>query len=87
MRFEDAVVVKADKYAIGTETLSGRHYVSFPVSNGFVDYEEYYEITPTDFERYRDDPPTARTFVDECRRRQHDELLMVKPGRLRGNPI
>jgi hypothetical protein len=87
MHFVDAIVVKADRFAIGTETISGRHYVSFPVSNGFVDYEEYYEISPVDFASYCGDPSLARPLVAECRRRQHDDLLMVKPGRLRGNPI
>lgn len=87
MHFEDAIVVKAARYAIGTEAVSGRHYVSFPVSNGFVDYEEYYEISPTDFARYCGDPALALPLVDECRRRRHDDRLMVKPGRLRGNPV
>lgn len=44
--FNDTYFSRDDRYFLGIESTSGRHYVSIPVSNGIVDYEGYYEITP-----------------------------------------
>ncbi len=41
MKFSDTFVSREDRYSIGAELDSGRPYVSIPVSNGVVDYEEY----------------------------------------------
>jgi hypothetical protein len=35
---------------------------------------------------YLADPALVRPFVEECRRGEHDDLLMEKPGRNRGIP-
>ena len=45
MKFSDVFVSREDRYSIGAELDSGGHYVSIPVSNGVVDYEEYYAIS------------------------------------------
>ncbi|MFB9308840.1 hypothetical protein ACFFRL_06490 [Agromyces hippuratus] len=66
---------------------SGRQYAAFPVSNGVVDYEEYYELSTERYEQFRADPTAAVVFIEECRRHEHDELLMQKPGRNRGTPV
>jgi hypothetical protein len=87
MKFKDVVVKRDERYSVGTEEDSGKHYVSIPVSNGMVDYEEYYEIDQPTFERYRADPDSARDFVERCRRREVDHLLIVKPGKNRGTAI
>jgi len=59
--------MREERYSVGVEEDSGKHYVSIPVSNGLVDYEEYYEIDQRTFERYRADPDSARDFVMRCR--------------------
>lgn len=87
MRFEDHVVVKQERYSIGLDRETGQFFISFPVSNGLVEYEEYYSL---DEEAYRGAMTAlARIsdFVSECRDRKHDDILIVKPGRLRGEPI
>jgi hypothetical protein len=33
------------------------------------------------------DAVLALAFVEECRRREHDDLLLVKPGWNRGVPV
>ena len=45
MNFEDTYYSSEYEYSIGVESTLGRHYASIPVSNGIVDYEEYYELT------------------------------------------
>lgn len=87
MRFSDAFASKEDRYSIGTEIDSGRLYVSIPVSAGVVDYEEYYAISPEQFDTFLADRSVAIEFVEACRRREHDDLLILKPGTNRGTPV
>ncbi len=86
MNCEDRFFSRADRYSLGIETESERYYASFPVSTGLVDYEEYYEITPDQFQRFLDDRAAAIEFVESCRRHEHDELLLQQPGWNRGVP-
>ncbi len=86
MRFSDVFVSREDRYSIGTELDSGRDYISIPVSNGLVDYEEYYAISPRQSEVFLSDRTAAVTFVEACRRHEHDNLLIQKPGTNRGTP-
>jgi hypothetical protein len=74
-------------FSIGVEETTGRFYVSIPVSNGLVDYEEYYEIDRASFELFQNDIDAAVDFVMKCRRRELDELLIEKPGTNRGSAI
>jgi hypothetical protein len=87
MKFKDVAVNRDERYALGIEEDSGKYYVSIPVSNGMVDYEEYYEIDKPTFERYRADLDSARDLVERARKRQEDERLIVKPGSNRGTAV
>ena len=87
MTFNDLYINRGDFFSMGIEEQSGRFYVSFPVSNGFADYEEYYEIDEAHFELFKRDIDAANLFVMQCRRREMDQLLMVKPGSNRGSAI
>ena len=84
MKFGDVFVNAAERFTVGVEGVSGRYYVSFPVRNEFAEYEEYYEIDQGQFELFQRDLSAALEFVTACRGREKDELLLVKPGRLRG---
>ena len=61
--------------------------MSIPVSNGLVDYEEYYAISAEKSELFQAEPSTAIDFVEACRRHEHDDLLIQKPGSNRGTPV
>lgn len=84
--FEAVHVDRAERWALERDPASGRAFVSFPVSNPYTDYLEYYEIDAATFERFAADPDQARGFVDLAKRRQLDHLLLLAPGRLRGHP-
>lgn len=86
LRLKDIVVCKKGRFSIGVEESSGKFYVSIPVSNSRVDYEEYYEIDEATFARYQADLHAALDFAERCRRRDADELLMFDPGKDRGVP-
>lgn len=87
MKFEDTYFSREDRYSIGVESSSGRFYASIPVSNGIVDYEEYYELTPDQYNEFLRDAAAAVEFVESCRRRERDDLLLQRPGNNRGIPV
>jgi hypothetical protein len=86
IRFNDSTVVAEHRYSLGN-TDDGRHYLSIPVRNPYVEYEEYFEIDSDQFGRFSQNPQQAVAFAEACRRREKDALLIVPPGRLRGTPI
>jgi hypothetical protein len=87
MKFNDTYFPTEDRYSLGVESTSGQSYASIPVSNGIVDYEEYYAITPEQFDEFLADRLAALQFVESCRRHEHDDLLIEKPGSNRGTPV
>jgi len=76
----------ANRFSIEWDEEKGEHYISFPVSNSYVDYEEHYKISEEKFSEYLSDMNSALEFVRECKERKHDYLLLQNPGRLRGIP-
>ena len=87
MKFTDTLVQRDERFALGLEETTGKFYLSIPVSNGLVDYEEYYELDRAAYERYLADPKAALPFVQRCRAREEDARLIVKPGSNRGAAV
>lgn len=87
MRFIDSFFVREGMYAVGRDMEQGGWYFSIPVSLGVADYEEYYSIPAEVAESFRINPDDAIAFADKCRRRECDDLLIVKPGKIRGSAI
>ena len=85
-RFRDEFVSHEHFFALGRDARSGKAYLAIPVSNRLVDYEEYYEISEESLERFAADPCAAEEFVEACRARRKDDLLILKPGPDRGVP-
>ncbi|MGZ7460256.1 hypothetical protein ACXPVS_27065 [Pseudomonas sp. Ma2-10] len=84
MKFNDTIVNTDERFTIGTEEATGRYYVSIPVSNRLVDYDEYYEISKESYELFLKNSSAALSYVERCRARQEDESLMFNPGADRG---
>ncbi|WP_263260604.1 hypothetical protein [Pseudomonas sp. RIT-PI-S] len=87
MKFKATFINREKMFSLGIEETSSRLYVSFPVSNRMVDYEEYYEIDRLRFELFQKDVEAAVAFVMKCRRQELDELLIQNPGTNRGTTI
>jgi hypothetical protein len=87
MKFDDIYTAHEDRFSIGIERSSGRYYLSIPVSNGLVEYEEYYEIDRFLFDRINDCFEDARGIAKKSRMRLNDEKLIEQPGERRGSPI
>ena len=81
------VIRQDDRYGLGVDADSGKYFLAIPVTNGVADYNEYYEISRDVFDRYVSEPAEALKFAEECRLREHDELLILQPGWNRGIPI
>lgn len=84
MKFKDTCFSREERFAIGIEEESGRYYLSIPVTNGAADYDEFYEISASDYQIYVDDLTVAIDFARQCKRREKDALLMMRPGSNRG---
>lgn len=84
MNFKDIKIDSLEKFSIGIEEESGRYYLSIPVSNNFVDYEEFYVLETEQFDSYLHDMSKTLTFVKKCRNREMDNLILIKPGKNRG---
>lgn len=86
MKPQDAFFSREDRYSLGLDLESNRHYASLPVSNRMVDYEEYFVLSDVEYANYLANPTAAIAFIDECRRHEHDDRLMQPPGSDRGTP-
>lgn len=85
-RFEEVAFSKEERYALEIDRKTGKPCISFPVFNGLVEYNEYYEIDQASFERFQADLDSAREFVARCRNREMDHLMIGKPAPRRGSP-
>lgn len=74
------------RFSLEIEEESGRTFVAIPVSNRMADYLEWYEVDAPTFQRYRINPALAYGFVERCKRRELDHLLLFPPGSDRGVP-
>lgn len=80
-----AVLVHRDRrFSLDVDQESGRTFVAIPVRNQMTEYDEYYEVSREDFERYLASPPLAFEFVERAKRRELDHLLLYPPGSDRG---
>ncbi|MFJ7283507.1 hypothetical protein [Pseudomonas sp. NPDC099000] len=84
MKFYDTLTNISERFSIGIELETERLYVSIPVSNRLVDYEEYYQIDRVAYDLYMSNPTAALDFVKLCRNREVDNLLIFAPGTDRG---
>lgn len=85
--FEDLYISYEHHFSLGAEIMFGLRYLSFPVSTGLVDYEEYYALNTEESERFCKDPELALPLLASCRRREQDGRLMQQlPVSNRGTP-
>lgn len=75
------------RFSIGQEQQSGRYYLSIPVANRWVDYEEYYEISKAMHDAYPQNREELLAFAEQCRKRMQDHCLLVQPGKERGHAV
>lgn len=87
MKFIDKHVFRDERFSVGVDETTGKFYLSIPVSNPLVDYEEYYEIDQAQYDACPTNMEELREIAAKCRKRENDSRLIIKPGRLRGNPL
>lgn len=85
MKWNCVFVDRQRRFSLDIEEETGRTFVAIPVENSMhVEYEEWYEVDAETFARYRADPSLAHDFVESCKRREMDHLLLLPPGSDRG---
>lgn len=84
MEFVDNYVFKEKRFSIGRELTTGKCYLSIPVSNGIVDYEEYYEIEEELLSECPDNMEQLCILASLCRRQKNNDRLIIMPGTKRG---
>jgi hypothetical protein len=87
MRFNDVHIFRDQRFSLGVDMQTQQPYLSIPVANQMVDYEEYYLISPDQFQQFADAPNIGALFADECRARLSDHLIILQPGSDRGEPL
>lgn len=87
MKYRTNHISKKHLFTLGLDPKSGQHFVGIPVVNGMVDYIEHYAIDREKYDQFLADVNSALPFVEACRRRECDDLLLLKPGRDRGTPV
>ena len=86
MRFKDLHIFREKRFTVGVEEETGRYYLSIPVANRRIDYDEYYEISRELAEAAPGNREELEHLVAQCRDRQNDRHLMIPPGTDRGTP-
>ena len=86
-RFQDVYVSRSERYTLGYDTKDKTNFLSIPVANRMVDYEEYYSLRDQEMNLYQSDETRALKFADECRNRLHDDRLILPPGSDRGSAV
>ena len=84
MKFKDLHVNKEYRFSLGQELESGRFYLSIPVSNKMVDYEEYYEVHKTIISEYPSNIEEVINIKNQCINHENDNALLIQPGSDRG---
>ena len=84
MRFKSTRVFRQERFAVGVDQVSGKYFLSIPVSNRLVDYQEYYTISSVWGENPELHLEELKKFAEECRHQELDQYLILKPGFDRG---
>jgi len=82
--FKDTQANNENRFSIGIEMETGCHYLSIPVSNRNVDYEEHYQISKEQHDGYPENLNELIEFAENCRNHLNDNLLFHAPGSDRG---
>ncbi|MEH3140748.1 MAG: hypothetical protein PGN37_11315 [Mycobacterium kyogaense] len=85
-RFSETYFSIDHRFSLGDDGQTGDCYLAIPVSNGPVDYDEYYRLTAEQARSFLDDVASCISFVEACHRREHDDLLLYPPCERRGTP-
>lgn len=86
-RFQETLASAEGRYSLGIDLKTSGHFLSIPVDNRIVEYNEHYALSAEQHERFLDDWQAAVRFADECRARMHDDQLIYEPSENRGEPL
>jgi len=65
LKFKDLFFSRKNYFSVCTEEDSGDYFLSIPVSNRLVDYEEYYRIPENLYIKHKSDLNQLSSVADE----------------------
>ncbi|MBB6181629.1 hypothetical protein [Pseudorhizobium flavum] len=78
--FTDLFINREYQFSLGVDEETGLHYLSTLITRDglhlLAQYEAYYRIEAEEFMRFRDNPASAKEFIDTCRRNGHRDRLI-----------
>ena len=86
-KFEEIWFNKDFYFSLVKEVESNTYCLTFPVSSGAIDYDEYYKVDQMLVEAYPENIKDVMSLLSKCRQRKMDHLLLDAPGERRGFPI
>ncbi len=66
-RYAETYFSREHQFAIGIDRKAGGYYLAIPVSNGVVDYDEQYRITPEQYQSFSADLASALSCAGDFR--------------------
>ena len=78
---------KLDWFSVGLDLKTQSYFLSFPVSTGIMDYEEYYTISADWALHPEEHFVELNAFAEECRHQKKDDLLLQQSGKNRGTAV
>lgn len=77
----------ADRYfSFRQDEITGKYYLSIPVSNSRIDYMEYYEVPNVMVDSYPDNIQEVEDLVKKCREGLMFHIALHKRAPDRGEP-
>lgn len=87
MKFVDKYIFVDERFSVGIEQATGKFYISIPVANSLAEYEEYYELEPSEYHACPRNIDDLVKIAEKSRARKNDARLIMQPGKLRGSPV
>lgn len=77
-RFTEHFVSRTERFTLGLDQRTGSYFLSTPVS-GYVraaEYEAHFRISADEYARFRSEPESAATFLEDCRLGRNADRLI-----------
>ncbi|RXF67092.1 hypothetical protein [Hansschlegelia zhihuaiae] len=79
LQFDELMISQEERYSLGIERTTGKHYLSVEMTQDYVEFEEFYEISEEEFASMLDDPEAGQAFARRCRAGGEDSRLFRRP--------
>lgn len=76
MKFRDLYISREFWFVVGIELESQRYYIQISVPSGHADYDHYYEIEKSEFEKVHTDVEYLNQLAKKCKDNKNESRRM-----------